>query len=113
MNDSRAPLVRLSRLAALTVACLSSAPLAAGQAPLPPVGVSGVRGQFFENEDLLAYEVSPGDELALKGRELFLHLPNGAGRSKLTLDYLERTLGVRGTQRSWKTVLELASRAAR
>ena len=58
-------------------------------------------------------ERSPGDELVLKGRELFLHLPNGAGRSKLTLDYLERTLGVRGTQRSWKTVLELAARGAR
>ncbi|HEU0246772.1 MAG TPA: DUF1697 domain-containing protein [Gaiellaceae bacterium] len=52
-------------------------------------------------------ERSPPDEFALKGRDLFLHLPNGAGRSKLTLDYLERVLGVRGTQRNWKTLLEL------
>jgi len=50
---------------------------------------------------------SPPDELALRGRELYLHLPNGAGRTKLTLDYLERVLGVRGTQRSWRTVLTL------
>jgi uncharacterized protein (DUF1697 family) len=56
---------------------------------------------------------SPGDEWSLRGRDLYLHLPEGAGRSKLTLDYLERTLGVRGTQRSWKTVLELAARSAR
>jgi uncharacterized protein (DUF1697 family) len=50
---------------------------------------------------------SPGDELTVKRREIYLHLPNGAGRSKLTLDYLERVLGVRGTQRNWKTLLEL------
>jgi uncharacterized protein (DUF1697 family) len=50
---------------------------------------------------------SPPDELALQGRELYLHLPNGAGRSKLTLDYVERTLDVRATQRNWRTVLAL------
>jgi uncharacterized protein (DUF1697 family) len=52
-------------------------------------------------------ERSPPDELTLDGRELYLHLPNGAGRTKLTLDYLERVLGVRGTQRNWNTVLKL------
>jgi uncharacterized protein (DUF1697 family) len=50
---------------------------------------------------------SPPDELTVKGREIFLHVPNGAGRTKLTLDYLERVLGVRGTQRNWKTLLKL------
>jgi uncharacterized protein (DUF1697 family) len=50
---------------------------------------------------------SPGDELTVKRREIYLHLPKGAGRSKLTLDYLERVLGVRGTQRNWKTLLKL------
>jgi uncharacterized protein (DUF1697 family) len=58
-------------------------------------------------------ERSPPDEFALHGRELFLHLPNGAGRSKLKLDYLERVLGVRGTQRNWKTLLELLALARR
>ena len=43
----------------------------------------------------------------LDGRELYLHLPNGAGRSKLTLDYIERRLAVRGTARNWNTVLKL------
>jgi uncharacterized protein (DUF1697 family) len=47
------------------------------------------------------------DEFTLDGRELFLHLPNGAGRSKLSLDYFERVLDVRGTQRNWNTVLKL------
>jgi uncharacterized protein (DUF1697 family) len=50
---------------------------------------------------------SPGDRFALKGRELYLHLPNGFGRSKLTIDYLEKTLGVRGTGRNWATVTRL------
>ena len=50
---------------------------------------------------------SPPDELSLSGTEVYLRYPNGSGRSKLTLDYLERTLGVRGTARNWKTVTKL------
>jgi uncharacterized protein (DUF1697 family) len=52
-------------------------------------------------------ERSPPDRFHLRGRELYLHLPNGAGRSKLTNDYLERRLGVRATARNWKTLLKL------
>jgi uncharacterized protein (DUF1697 family) len=50
---------------------------------------------------------SPPDEFAVKGREVYLHLPNGAGRTKLTLDYFERRLGVAGTHRNWNTLLKL------
>ena len=50
---------------------------------------------------------SPPDEFAVKGREVYLHLPNGAGRSKLTIGYLEKQLGVAGTQRNWNTLLKL------
>lgn len=56
---------------------------------------------------------SPPDEFRLHGRELYLRLPAGAGRTKLTLDYLERQLGVRGTHRNWNTVTRLAELAAR
>jgi uncharacterized protein (DUF1697 family) len=52
-------------------------------------------------------ERSPGDLFSLNGRELYLDFPNGSGRSKLTLDYLERRLGVKGTARNWNTVLKL------
>jgi uncharacterized protein (DUF1697 family) len=55
---------------------------------------------------------SPGDEVEVAGRELYLRLPNGAGRTKLTLDYLERILGVRGTQRNWNTLLKLIDLSA-
>ncbi len=54
---------------------------------------------------------SPGDRWKVRGREIYLHLPGGAGRTKLTLDYFERRLGVRGTARNWRTVLELLARS--
>jgi uncharacterized protein (DUF1697 family) len=50
---------------------------------------------------------SPGDRFSVKRRELYLHLPNGFGRSKLTIDYLEKTLGTKGTGRNWATVTRL------
>jgi uncharacterized protein (DUF1697 family) len=56
---------------------------------------------------------SPGDEFHAVGRELYLHLPNGAGRTKLTLDYFERRLGVAGTARNWNTLLRLVELTAR
>jgi uncharacterized protein (DUF1697 family) len=55
---------------------------------------------------------SPGDEFHAAGRELYLHLPNGAGRTKLTLDYFERRLGVTGTARNWNTLLRLVELTA-
>ena len=52
---------------------------------------------------------SPPDEFKLEGREIYLHTPNGFGRSKLTVDYFERLLGVGGTARNWKTVTKLVA----
>jgi len=53
-------------------------------------------------------ERSPGDRLVARGRELYLHFPNGAARSKLTNAYLDRTLGTTSTVRNWRTVRALA-----
>jgi uncharacterized protein (DUF1697 family) len=50
---------------------------------------------------------SPPDEFSVRGREIYLHLPNGMGRSKLTVDYFEKRLGVRATARNWKTLNKL------
>ncbi|MGH3114356.1 MAG: DUF1697 domain-containing protein [Gaiellaceae bacterium] len=52
-------------------------------------------------------ERSPPDEFKLAGREIYLHMPNGFGRSKLTVDDFERRLGVAATARNWKTVTKL------
>jgi len=50
---------------------------------------------------------SPPDEFTVVGSEVYLHFPNGYGRTKLGGDYLERVLGVRATARNWRTVTKL------
>jgi uncharacterized protein (DUF1697 family) len=52
---------------------------------------------------------SPPDSFVVDGREVYLSYPNGSGRTRLTLDYLERQLGTRGTARNWRTVQRLAA----
>ena len=44
---------------------------------------------------------------------LALSFAQGAGRTKLTLDWFERQLGVAGTQRNWNTLLKLVELTAR
>jgi uncharacterized protein (DUF1697 family) len=56
---------------------------------------------------------SPPDEFSVRGREIYLHLPNGMGRTKLTIDYFEKRLGVRATARNWKTLTKLIELAER
>lgn len=51
---------------------------------------------------------SPGPgRFAVNGREIYVHVPNGFARSKLSLDYFERGLGLTGTMRNWRTVTKL------
>jgi len=55
---------------------------------------------------------SPPDELAIQGREIYLRLPNGVARTKLTNAYLDSRLGTTSTMRNWRTtcrLLELAT----
>ncbi|KAA5834321.1 DUF1697 domain-containing protein [Saccharopolyspora hirsuta] len=47
----------------------------------------------------------------VRGREVYLHYPDGAGRSKVTAAYLQRCLGVELTARNWRTVTALAEMA--
>lgn len=51
------------------------------------------------------------DRFAVLGREMFIHYPNGAGRSKLTASSFEK-LGVAGTARNLNTVRKLIELAA-
>jgi len=78
---------------ALHVVFLGSAPSKASVAKLDP-------------------DRSPPDEFAAAGAEVFLHCPNGFGRSKLGLDYFERALGGPATVRNWRTVTKLAEMMA-
>ena len=52
------------------------------------------------------------DELSLVGREVYLHCPNGYGRTRLNNAYLERRLGVAATTRNWNTITRLCDLAS-
>ena len=54
------------------------------------------------------HDRSPPDACVVSGREIYLDYQNGSGRTRLTLGYLERRLGVVGTARNWRTVQRLA-----
>ena len=48
------------------------------------------------------------DEAKLVGRGLYIHYPRGIQGSRLTGAMVEKTLGVAGTNRNWRTVARLA-----
>ena len=54
---------------------------------------------------------SPPDALAVRGRNVYLHYPNGVARSKLTNEYLAAQLQTVSTMRNWRTVLTLLEMA--
>ena len=51
------------------------------------------------------------DDLVVRGRDAFVAYPEGSGRSKLTVDAIERGLGTTGTGRNWRTVRKLVELA--
>jgi len=50
---------------------------------------------------------SPGDRFHVAGREIYLHTPNGMGRTKLTSTYFDSRLSTVATARNWATLLKL------
>ncbi|MEU1760541.1 DUF1697 domain-containing protein [Micromonospora sp. NPDC005223] len=61
-----------------------------------------------------ALAAPPGETgtLTLLGREVFVHVPDGYGRSKLSNAFVEKKTGVIGTTRNWRSVLKLREMAA-
>lgn len=45
------------------------------------------------------------------GRQAYFVYPDGQGRSRLTIQMIEKALGTRGTARNWNTVLKLGELA--
>jgi uncharacterized protein (DUF1697 family) len=54
---------------------------------------------------------SPPDEFVVQGREVFLRLPKGMARTKLTNAYFDSRLSTTSTVRNWRTVLTLVEMA--
>jgi uncharacterized protein (DUF1697 family) len=57
--------------------------------------------------DVLDPDRSKPDSFIVRGREIYLCLPNGVGRSKLTNDYFESKLATTSTGRNWRTIATL------
>ena len=51
------------------------------------------------------------EELHLRGREMYIYFPNGAGRSKLPWSSVEKLLKVTGTARNWNSVTKMLAMA--
>ncbi len=51
---------------------------------------------------------SPGDSFVVCGREVYLHLPNGMARTRLTNAHFDAKLGTVSTARNWNTLGKLA-----
>jgi uncharacterized protein (DUF1697 family) len=49
------------------------------------------------------------EEFSVFGNEVYLFLPNGYGRTRLTNAFFERKLNVPATTRNWRTVNTLLS----
>ena len=54
---------------------------------------------------------SPGDSCVVRNREIYLHLPNGMARTKLTNAYFDAKLKTTSTARNWNTVGKLVELA--
>jgi uncharacterized protein (DUF1697 family) len=52
------------------------------------------------------YNFEP-DEFHIIGKEIYIHCPNGYGRTKLTNMFFEKKLNITATTRNWKTSNEL------
>ena len=50
---------------------------------------------------------SSPDRFLVRGAEIYLHLPNGAGQSKLTNAWFDSRLSTVSTLRNWRTVTKL------
>lgn len=55
----------------------------------------------------LSADRSPPDRFQIIGRNVFLYLPNGVARTKLTNQYFDSKLKTISTVRNWNTVLKL------
>ncbi|MES1255741.1 MAG: DUF1697 domain-containing protein [Acidobacteriota bacterium] len=56
---------------------------------------------------------SAPDEYVVRGRDIYLHLPSGAGQTTLSVDYFQKQLGTSATTRNWNTVNRLVDLSRR
>ena len=108
--SASAALVNVRR-AAPTLPGMGDVDKLVADAPIPDAKPNFLLVYFLPEKppgDALATMVAPdGEEAKLAGREIYVHYPNGSGRSKLKLPALKP-----GTSRNLNTVRKLAEMAA-
>ena len=70
------------------------------------VSILGSKPENENVEALVDYHKGP-EEFILSGLNLYIFYVNGAGKSKLDHNTIERKLKVKGTSRNWKTTTKL------
>ena len=94
-------------------AVLASNPFADRQVDPTKLLVAFLSADRTGRADRLAPPPGETGQLSLAGREVYLHLPDGAARTKLTTAFVEKRLGVTATARNWRSVLALRELASR
>ena len=69
-------------------------------AGVPEAGAQAALAKWHKTSNL-------PEMLEMRGPEIYLYYPNGAGRSKLTNAVIEAKLATSGTSRNWNTVTKL------
>ncbi len=69
------------------------------------VYLSKLSGEYSEEE--LSKPKDPSEEFQIKEKEIYLYLPKGSGRTKLTNNFFEKKLGVKATTRNWNSTTKI------
>jgi uncharacterized protein (DUF1697 family) len=93
---------------------LTRNPFAAGQPDPTKLAVTFLQGVPAPGAvaGIDATKFAP-DDFAVDGREVYVHCPNGYGRTRIHTAFFEQKLGVAATTRNWRTVDRLVELAAR
>lgn len=70
--------------------------------------VTMLNGKSKSDAKTLLYDyIAQSEKLAIRNREVYLFMPSGYGKTKLTNTLIEKKLGVNATTRNWKTITKL------
>ena len=106
------PITVLLRSAAELTAVAAANPFLEHQDDLTKLSVTFLATPPVAGAPKITIPASETGELLLATREVYVHTPDGYGRTKLTTAFLERQLGVVATTRNWRSVLALRDMTA-
>jgi uncharacterized protein (DUF1697 family) len=106
--------VVLVRTPAEMARVLTRNPFAAGQPDPTKLAVTFLQGDPAPEAvaGIDATKYAP-DDFTVDGREVYVHCPNGYGRTRINTTFFEQKLGVAATTRNWRTVDRLVELAPR